>query len=98
MTAQLAFFQPKAAERGKRAPAARIVTVVDGRRLGQQCAKILSLLRDGPQTNFCLSSVALKYTSRISDLRLLGYLIECERLEGGLMRYHLVSEPKRGDA
>jgi hypothetical protein len=97
MTAQLGFIQAPAA-REKRQPSARIVTTVDGKRLGQQCAKILSLLRDGPQTNFCLSSVALKYTSRISDLRLLGYVIDCERLNGGLMRYHLVGEPKRGDA
>lgn len=98
MTAQIGLFGAPTIERPKRAPAARIVTIVDGRRLGQQCAKILSLLRDGPQLNRTLCSAALKYTSRISDLRLLGYVIECERLEGGLMRYHLVSEPKRSDA
>lgn len=44
-------------------------------RLSRQCAAILTRLRRGPATNVELAGLALKYTSRISDLRERGYAI-----------------------
>lgn len=49
---------------------------VERRRLGGQSASILALLERGPVTNVSLSQIALKYTSRISDLRKAGHKIE----------------------
>jgi len=74
---------------------ARVVTKRDRQRLGAQCAAMLTLLRVGPQLNTRLLLVACKYTSRISDLRLLGYVIACERVGDGVTRYTLISEPLR---
>ena len=48
------------------------------KRLSKQCQTILEMLTRGPCTNRELSKVALKYTSRISDLRKAGHVIECE--------------------
>ena len=45
-------------------------------RLSAQSAAILSLLRERPRSNAELSRVALKYTSRISDIRAAGYRVE----------------------
>lgn len=101
MTAQTELFEQHliSTARAQRKPSAKIITVVDGQRLGRQCARILELLRLRPQLNDSLSQVARKYTSRISDLRALGYSIKCERVgNDGLTKYYLVDEPKRGDA
>ena len=42
-------------------------------RLSSQNAAILARLQRGPATNTELAAIALKYTSRISDLRDAGY-------------------------
>jgi hypothetical protein len=46
------------------------------KRLGEQCEALLARLRSGPASNRELSAIALKYTSRISDLRAAGYQVE----------------------
>lgn len=46
---------------------------VETPRLSHQCQMILALLRAGPVSNRTLSCAALKYTSRISDLRASGF-------------------------
>jgi hypothetical protein len=99
MTAQIELFEQHHIAKRTKKTGAKIVTMVDGERMSQQCARILDLLRKKPQLNSTLVTVALKYTSRISDLRLLGYKIKCERVgNDGLTKYYLVGEPKRGDA
>jgi len=45
-------------------------------RLNSQAQRILELLRQGPATNHELADISLKYTSRVSDLRKAGYVIE----------------------
>lgn len=45
-------------------------------RLSGQCSRILQRLKEGPVSNAELSTMALKYTSRISDLRAAGYAVE----------------------
>lgn len=64
---------------------------VERRRLSRQCDAILDRLRDGPATNVELAGFALKYTSRISDLRRAGFAIDCERRDAvtGLTWYRL---------
>jgi hypothetical protein len=62
----------------------------DAPRLTGQNLRILERLKTGPATNGELSGYALKYTSRISDLRRHGYQINCESLDGGLRRYTLI--------
>jgi ABC-type ATPase with predicted acetyltransferase domain len=62
-------------------------------RLENQCRKILKLLRErGNQgaTNYELAQIALKYTSRVSDLRDAGYRVHCtcEDAVRGVYRYH----------
>jgi hypothetical protein len=49
-------------------------------RLETQTERILTLLKLGPRTNTQLSEIALKYTSRISDLRAQGYSIACDKI------------------
>lgn len=71
-------------------------------RLENQCRKILQLLKDrGNQgvTNAELSRIALKYTSRISDLRDSGHDIRCQA-EGnnGVYRYHYYGTIKKGQS
>ncbi len=61
----------------------------DKPRLTGQNLEILTLLRAGPKTNTELAAVALKYTSRLSDIRAAGYAITCKRLDGGLTLYTL---------
>ena len=61
----------------------------DRARLSGQSVRILAALRLGPATNSQLSCLALKYTSRISDLRKAGYRITCTRVSGGTMIYRL---------
>ena len=62
----------------------------DVRRLTGQNAAILARLRCGPATNVELAGIALKYTSRVSDLRKAGYRVECERGVGGVTVYQLM--------
>lgn len=71
-------------------------------RLENQCRTILALLRQrGNQgaTNSELSRIALKYTSRISDLRDMGHDIRC-RAEGnaGVYRYHYYGTAAKGQS
>lgn len=63
---------------------------VETPRLSRQCEEILTLLKAGPVSNRALSGIALKYTSRISDLRAAGYNIQArvDRVTG-LTMYHL---------
>jgi hypothetical protein len=61
---------------------------------GEQAAKILNLLkqrRSAGATNVELAAIALKYTSRVSDLRTAphNYRISCTREEGRTFRYRL---------
>lgn len=65
----------------------------DRPRLAAQTAAIVERLRHGPARNTELAAFALKYTSRISDARLAGYVIHCERQIGGVTIYTLVREP-----
>jgi len=66
----------------------------DKPRLTGQNAKILERLRQGPATNVELAQLALKYSSRVSDLRKAGFSVSCERVgRNGLTRYSLVGEP-----
>lgn len=46
------------------------------KRLSGQCGAILDRLGRGPATNQELATIALKYTSRISDCRKSGFPIE----------------------
>ena len=61
-------------------------------RLSRQNQLILNRLLEGPTTNDELHNIALKYTSRISDLRKLGYDIKCydQNKTTGLTWYRLV--------
>ena len=63
-------------------------------RLTGQNAAILARLERGPATNSELAKLSLKYTSRISDLRVAlarkGFAIVYDRGEGGLNTYRLV--------
>jgi hypothetical protein len=63
-------------------------------RLSNQCSRILTLFTsspDGRVSNYELASVALKYTSRLSDLRKAGYDIVCTDLDHktGLAHYEI---------
>ena len=49
----------------------------------------LERLRLGPATNAELAQLALKYTSRISDIRAAGYVVDKVRREGGTVTYAL---------
>lgn len=68
-------------------------SVKDAPRLSAQCHAILKLLVDGPVTNRQLAVVALKYTSRLSDLRAAGHTITCKHLHDGLTEYRLEANP-----
>lgn len=46
-------------------------------RVNPQCQAILDLLRKGRASNYDLARVALKYSSRITDLRHAGYDVRC---------------------
>lgn len=70
------------------------LNAADVSRLSAQCAEILRRLAQGPATNRELATVALKYTSRVSDLREAGWDIACDRLDGGLTRYQLLGRLK----
>jgi len=49
---------------------------VERRRLSRQCRRIVDRLREGPASNEELSRIALKYTSRISEIRQAGYAVD----------------------
>jgi hypothetical protein len=70
-------------------PPATTLTPTDRTRLNAQSQKILERLRQGPVMNVELAGIALKYTSRISDLRKLGHTIACTRIGGGATLYTL---------
>lgn len=61
----------------------------DQPRLSAQCRTILARLLRGPATNTELAGIALKYTSRISDLRKAGYTVTNRRQSGGVTVYEL---------
>ncbi len=65
---------------------------VERKRLSKQCAAILARLKEGPATNAELCHLALKYTSRISDLRNNGYVIQVIRRDHatGEVEYELL--------
>ena len=71
-------------------------------RLENQCRTILALLKGrGNQgaTNAELARIALKYTSRISDLRDSGHDIRCfMEGSGGVYRYHYFGRVKKGQS
>jgi hypothetical protein len=69
----------------------------DKARSSRQVDLLLTMLRRGPVTNSDLIAAGLyKYTSRISDARKLGHVIDCERREGGLSVYRLIRrEPEQ---
>lgn len=75
------------------------VTATDVReekaRLSRQCAEILGRLQQGPVTNLELSRIALKYTSRISDLRARGHVVVVQSRDHstGLVVYALELKP-----
>lgn len=73
-------------------PTDRNVDPQDVPRLSGQNQQILRELLRGPCTNTQLAGIALKYTSRISDLRKKGYDIRNKRLQNGLTLYYLEKE------
>ena len=65
-------------------------------RLTGQNQEILERLQQGPATNFELNKIAMKYTSRISDLRAAGYnvvVVDRDRATGRTM-YQLIERSK----
>lgn len=46
-------------------------------RVSKHATRILARLREGPVSNRELSAISLKYTGRISDLRMNGFDVEC---------------------
>lgn len=72
-------------------------TEPDALKNAEQAQKILQLLKDrrsAGATNVELAEMALKYTSRISELRQAPhyYHINCTREEGRITRYRLAAE------
>jgi hypothetical protein len=63
------------------------------RRLSGQNRKILDMLILGPVRLRDLVAVAAKYTSRISDLRKAGCIIECREQPDGNSIYELIHKP-----
>lgn len=68
-----------------------VLDPLEQRRLSKQSAEILARLQQGPATNSELAKIALKYTSRISDLRKAGYNVQVCSRDGatGLTVYRL---------
>lgn len=60
-------------------------------RLNSQAMRMLDRLRQGRATNRELAAISLKYTSRLSDLRIAGYVIELVEhdFKSGLTVYEL---------
>lgn len=70
----------------------RRLPVAEAPRLSRQCRAILERLRRGTATNSELSTISLKYTSRISELREAGYnvrVVERDHVTGRVV-YRLV--------
>jgi len=65
------------------------VIPADSHKLSGQNAAILRRLRIGAASSLTLAGLALKYSSRISDLRKHGYVIHCERMQDGTHLYTL---------
>jgi hypothetical protein len=68
------------------------VPVASKPRLSRQCLAILDRLEQGDATNRELAALALKYTSRLSDLRAAGYDVRVvfHDFKTGVVRYRLV--------
>lgn len=63
-------------------------------RVSRQALEVLEQLRQGPKTNRELLNVAIRYGSRIHDLRKAGYTIDkFEDYKSGLTTYKLTGEP-----
>lgn len=62
-------------------------------RWASQTERVLARLAQGPASNAELAAISLKYTSRISDARALGYVIEAyhHNRETGQCWYRLVT-------
>ena len=54
----------------------KTVHLAEAPRLSKQCGLILERLKQGRATNRELASLSMKYTSRVSDLRAAGYVVE----------------------
>ena len=65
-------------------------------RLSKQCAMILGRLAEGPATNWLLSTLSLKYTGRISELRQRGHDVRviARDYKTGEVTYALFSDGK----
>ena len=63
------------------------------RRLSGQNRRILDLLMQGPAKSRDLASIGLKYTSRISDLRKAGCVIDCLEQPDGNSLYTIKYAP-----
>ena len=59
-----------------------------------QKGRILEALRRCPQSNYLLSLMSLKYTSRISELRQMGYKIKCDDNYGKGTRIYTLHEAR----
>ncbi len=59
-------------------------------RASRQCRLILERLHKGPATNAELADISIKYTSRLSDCRRAGFVIEARRMGAGLWEYRLL--------
>ncbi|WP_091014433.1 MULTISPECIES: hypothetical protein [Paenibacillus] len=58
--------------------------------------KIVATLRRAGEsgvTNIELNKIALRYNARIQELYVRGYKIHSEELDGGVIKYILISEP-----
>jgi hypothetical protein len=64
----------------------------DVKRLTGHNAAILARLRRGPAYNHELAAISLKYSGRVSDLRVHGIEIAAERFDGGTWSYTLVRD------
>lgn len=76
----------------KIAPRDTHVEKVERPRLTGQNQAVLERLQQGPATNFELNQIAIKYTSRVSDLRAAGYnvvVVDRDRATGRTM-YQLI--------
>lgn len=93
MSRQRTFFDAECAAdlaaKSGAAPCDPNIDVRDVARVTGQNAAILERLRLGPALTDQLAKISRKYTSRISDLRAVGHVIECQRGQGGNNLYVL---------
>lgn len=72
------------------------VDAEDRPRLSGQNAAILALLREGREvSNVEMAKIAMKHTSRISDLRASGYNVKLVRREGNGVCWYMLQEESR---